>query len=140
MKYNESLLLFNLLETMCFTVNIHNDNLVEGVESFQLFLSADSLSESFTLVLVQPTTTVFVLDDDSQLIFRSVFPCSEILHSLYAVVSVGFEQQSYTCTEGHPEGCVLCIAILNPTPVAENLAISLFVTTHSSTATGTYIE
>lgn len=63
-KANEFLLLSSKAKTACFTVTIHNDDLVEGVESFQFVLSASSFSISHTLLLERPITTVSILDDD----------------------------------------------------------------------------
>ena len=59
-----------------------------------------------------------------------------ILFSPCAVVSIGFEQQSYTCRESEPESCELCVAILSASPIAEGLPIPLLASTHSITAKG----
>ena len=52
------------------------------------------------------------------------------------MLSIGFEQETYTCQESQPEDCVLCVTIRNPMSVAENFAIPLSISTNSSTATG----
>ena len=60
----QSLLLFSMLKKTCFTVTIHDDNTVEGEESFQFVLFPTS---SYVLFLERVITTVTIIDDDGQL-------------------------------------------------------------------------
>ena len=60
----QTLLLFSMLKKTCFTVTIHDDNMVEGEESFQFVLFPTS---SYVLFLERVTTSVTIIDDDGQL-------------------------------------------------------------------------
>ena len=54
----------------------------------------------------------------------------------FPVVSVGFQRDSYTCRENEPDRCQVCVVILNPSRIDENLFLSLFAATVSGTAKG----
>ena len=73
--------------------------------------------------------------DKAMLLLHVQHAVKDSLLSLFTVVSIGFEQQSYSCRESEPESCVLCIAILSTSPVSDDLHISLLAVTLPNTAT-----
>ena len=58
------------------------------------------------------------------------------LLSPHAVVFVGFERDSYTCTESDPGSCEVCVSLLSFSRLDDSLSLSLFLATISETAEG----
>lgn len=52
------------------------------------------------------------------------------------VVSVGFDEESYTCSESKQEECQLCVSILSPDEIDPMLYISLQATSMPVSAEG----
>ena len=89
----QSLLLFSMLKKTCFTVTIHNDNVVEGEESFQFVLFPTS---SYVLFLERVTTTVTILDNDGQyniFLYKVVILCVVVNTHRHLFLCLHYTQQ-----------------------------------------------
>lgn len=62
--------------------------------------------------------------ESSQIILARI-----LILTFLSVISVGFEQEAYTCVEGEHETCEVCISILSSTQLDSGLVASLSVTT-----------
>ena len=113
-------------------IEIMSDTISEPNEGFLLVMS---VKKGLKHDGASTVALAVILDNDSELF--SAFS-TLLFVSLSAVVEVGFDRLSYTCTESEPNSCVLCAAVLNGASLETGLQISLLLLTHSSTAIGRY--
>ena len=62
-----------------------------------------------------------------------------LVNTFSSVMSVGFAEESYTCSESDQEDCKVCITITSPDKVNAELHLPVYIASVSGTATGIYI-
>ena len=57
---------------------------------------------------------------------------------VYSVLSVGFAEESYSCSESDQEDCQVCITINSPEEFNAEFYVPLYIASVSGTATGNH--
>ena len=119
------------VQRVCVEVDLWDDSIVEQEEGFFCVLSHSDSSYFSNSNLERPLATVILEDNDGM--YYSIYRRKMYLLDLSSVVTVGFEQEEYTCSGSGSETCDVCISFLTSTLLDRTTFLYLSVITISET-------
>ena len=124
-------------QRVCMGVDLWDDSTAEQEEGLLCALSYNDYSYRSVSSLERSVATIMLEDNDG--VYCTVYRRKTLNITLFSlVVTVGFEQEEYTCSGSGSETCDVCISFLTSTPLDSTLFLYLSILIISETAKGEF--
>ena len=132
------------IQRVVLPISIIDDNTPEMQEHFELHIAATEDAPSVVVPFGGDHATVNIEDNDgNDIMSMETFQCwchIVIMDTCFvymcSVMSVGFAEESYTCSENDQEDCLVCIAIISPEEIKADFYVLFYISSVAGTATG----